>query len=180
MSDQAHDPEILALANALAALKPTAGQLARDRVMFRAGQLAGSRGRWVWPASTVLASCVAAVLGVLLAFRPLPEPVERVVYQHVPVPPVPEVVARQPVTLRPVQATVSAEEEDFHRALTSQIALREWIVKWGVEALPPPAPIPPTQGQPLGSPPLLPSRSLTLPTFLNFLRDPQNESGGPL
>jgi hypothetical protein len=123
---------------------------------------------------------MAAVLGVLLAFRPLPEPVERVVYQQVPAPPAPEVVARHPATFRSVQDTVSAEEEDFHRALTSQIALRERIVKWGVEALPPPVPIPPTQGQPLGSPLLLPSRSLTLPTFLNLLRNPRNESGDPL
>ena len=49
----------------LAALRPTA-RLERDRLLFRAGQLAAGRRRWVWPTMTCLSTGTACWLGWLL------------------------------------------------------------------------------------------------------------------
>jgi len=93
MSQEENQPEDLkALEAALAALVPRGDRLDRDRLMFLAGQAAGSqpraaRHRWAWPAAFSAMTAAAASLLVIVAARPGPQIVERIV--EVPVPAAP-------------------------------------------------------------------------------------------
>jgi len=82
-------PELKSLEAALASLAPRADRIQRDRLMFaagaasvrRAGPTAASRvRRMAWPAVSAAMTAAAAVLAIMLAARPGPQLVERVVY----------------------------------------------------------------------------------------------------
>ncbi len=73
--DQNLSPDLAQLEAALAALRPQADRLSRDRIFFEAGRadvlqnLPQSRRRkWGWPAAFSAMSAVALTLAVLLAF----------------------------------------------------------------------------------------------------------------
>ena len=99
-----HTPELTAFEAELASLRPHAGGLetARldvGRLMFLAGQESASRRprRWTalaWPTAFSVMTGVAAVLLVLLASRPRPEVLERIVRVEVPA----RTVSAEPVT----------------------------------------------------------------------------------
>lgn len=78
----------------LAALTPRVAALDRDRLMFLAGQasLPAARAnqagrRWAWPAAFSGMTALAASLLVMLALRPAPRVVERIVRAPVEAPP---------------------------------------------------------------------------------------------
>ena len=79
------DPELASFADDLRGLAPRAGGLDRDVLLFAAGRVSAKAGRWRAAAAGLAALSLA--LGVLLAARPAPPVVERVV--HVPVEPEP-------------------------------------------------------------------------------------------
>ncbi len=83
MSEQNVDPEVNALADSLARMKPRPATLDRDALMFRAGQVEAPRG-WKWPLATIASMLVAVGLGVALLTRPPADATERVVYMKVP------------------------------------------------------------------------------------------------
>jgi hypothetical protein len=130
MSREMNDPETARLEAALAALAPAAAQIDRDALMFNAGRRSTARGRF-WPCAAALCASVAAGLGAVLALRPEPQGVERVVHVAVPAPPVQAVVVQPPAART---ETVSAE-----RAPLSVGALLERALRWGVDGLPTPA-----------------------------------------
>ena len=80
----------------LAALTPRAAALDRDRLMFLAGQASLPAAhanqpvrRWAWPAAFSGMTALAASLLVVLAIRPAPRVVERLVRVPVEAPPQP-------------------------------------------------------------------------------------------
>src|SRR5215831_14138364 len=91
MSESTSDPKLTALEISLAALVPVPGRIDRDQLLFRAGQASVRSRPWLWPAATALSAVVAVVLGTVLALRPAPATVERVVYLplHQPAPRLP-------------------------------------------------------------------------------------------
>jgi hypothetical protein len=151
MSEEIHGPELRGLEASLAALRP-AGGIDRDLVLYRAGQLSvRPRPAWGWPCATgVLAVACAALAGVAV-LRPPPRPPERVA-QPAPRPPqsTPRPDERGPVT-RPAPEPPSTEpappaEERTARAgrrdrwpdSTGPRALEQQLLRWGLDAIPPP------------------------------------------
>jgi hypothetical protein len=80
-SDQAGENDASReLEQALATLRPDAGPIDRDRLMFLAGRamverpgLGGLLSKWLWPGATAVSTVAATILGLLLAMsqRPL-------------------------------------------------------------------------------------------------------------
>jgi hypothetical protein len=90
------DDESRELEQALATLRPMAGAIDRDRLMFLAGRSLGEGSQlasgsmfaqWMWPSATGVSAVTAAVLGLLLAISHRPLVVREKVYVHAPAPP---------------------------------------------------------------------------------------------
>jgi hypothetical protein len=146
MSGQPHEsagrPDLTALENALSLLAPARPALDRDQVLFRAGQAAGPR-RWFWPAATAVSTTTALVLAVLLACRPAPTVVQRIV--HVPVEqPVPG--PQPPVPDGPATTTEETSVPPQARTPGSQLPylrLLKHLQRWELDGLGQPPPPPP-------------------------------------
>jgi hypothetical protein len=77
------DPELKAIESALGELVPVSSRLDRDKLMFQAGAMSsrGARRRgWVWPAITAALGFVICGESFLVASRPAPQVIERVVF----------------------------------------------------------------------------------------------------
>jgi len=140
MSESTSDPKLAALEKSLAALVPVPGRIDRDQLLFRAGQASVRSRPWLWPATTALSIVVTAGLATVLALRPTPAMVERVVY--VPSPPSASEPSFQARTTAPMPSTArldsSIEEEPSLLASSAEyIRERNQAIRWGVEALPP-------------------------------------------
>jgi hypothetical protein len=144
-SDEPARPELTFLERALGGLAPRPARLDRDALLFRAGQSAAPR-RWLWPCSTAVATTVAVVLGVLLAVRPQPTVIERIV----PVP------ALEPTTVeKPSAAEPAPETPEVPDSWTPRRRLQEHLLRHGLDGLgefsPEPEP-PPRSNIPLTHP----------------------------
>jgi hypothetical protein len=146
MSDGTPDRDLAGLEAALKGLGPAPARLARDRLLFRAGQLsARPTGCWVWPAATAALALVATGLATALLLRPAPGPVAPVII-HAPPRQLPRPTDRPPV---PAEHTPEPEPRPGPPeavAMGSEpppdgyLRLRDQVLRWGVEALPGPAP----------------------------------------
>ena len=72
------DPELAAFEDDLRRLAPNAGRIDRDAFLFEGGRAAAKAGRW--RAATAGLAALSLALGLLLAVRPAPPVVERIVY----------------------------------------------------------------------------------------------------
>lgn len=136
MSEQAHSAELKAFEQALQSLAPQPTRVNRDRLMFRAGQRVGTGCAWRWPVA--MGSLAALALAAVLWFRPAPQPVVQVVYVPVAVAPV-EVV---PEESGPAPAPLPRFSDGARPRppRDSYLQLREYVTRWGADALPhPPA-----------------------------------------
>jgi|SRR6516162_9191716 len=137
MSEQTHDPELAAVASALASLAPSSGRLDRDQLLFRAGQRSVPRGRWFWPASSAALGVLAIALGVLASRRPAPEVLDHIVYVQAPAPEAP--LQEIPDSASSAPQSPRAIESDHQRGSPlSCYRLEQVALRWGVEALPDP------------------------------------------
>jgi hypothetical protein len=139
MSATPHDPELTVLQKSLQGLVPRGAALDRDRLMFRAGQAAARRRFWIWPGLASVAMVACVVLAALWSLRSELPAKERIVYIVVPAsdsvsPAV--VVAPQP----PRPAPELSDYEQHVPERTEYRALRDQVVRMGVEALPQPGP----------------------------------------
>jgi hypothetical protein len=126
MSDNIPDRQLEAT---LRCLKPSAGVFDRDQLFFRAGQCQPPR-RWLWPATSAALALVAGVLGTLLALQPEPQTIEHIVYVNVPAPTADVTPDKSEASLPPATEATPAGPSDYLR-------LREQVLRWGVDALPP-------------------------------------------
>jgi hypothetical protein len=115
MSQIPNDPELNAIAASLRSLEPAPSRIDRDLVMFRAGQASVRPSRWrrrAWSAVAASLALVAVGEGVLLAHRPSPQVVERlvVVREPAPAPSAPAPVV-PPVERRVAEVTESLPSE---------------------------------------------------------------------
>jgi hypothetical protein len=149
MSEPTHDPNLTAVERALAGLAPSAGALNRDALMFAAGQRSARRG-WAWPGAAIGCAVAAAVLGAILLLRPPPEPVERVVYVAVPIPPREGPPSPGDESGSFVE-TPSVPQASPPRQDTTYLALRQQAERWG-DAGPAPPPRGAATGQPADVP----------------------------
>jgi hypothetical protein len=135
MSEPARDSEVSALEAALAGLAPAPAVLDRDRLMFRAGLAASRRPGWLWPGATGVLVLATATLAVLLALRPGPVVVERVVDRDVPVR-----VERQPEQGPPARET---DEPSWGGEAGRYFQTREQLLRRGLDGVPVPPPLAP-------------------------------------
>ncbi len=130
------DSELAAFEDELRRLAPIAGRVDRDALLFEGGRAAAKAGRWRVATSglAALSLALSLALGLLLAVRPAPAVVERIVY--VSVEPVEEVPEPSPVA--PPRPAISRQ------ALIEQVFLRglDGLPDAGVEEAPwlPPGP----------------------------------------
>jgi hypothetical protein len=130
------DPELIAIESALGSLVPARSRVDRDLVMFRAGQASVRRSRSgprAWNAIAASLAIIALGEGVLLAYRPPPRIVEKVVVVREPAralivqPPEPG-VAEVPESLS-IENSLSLGQTDYER-LTAQ------VLRYGLDGLP--------------------------------------------
>jgi hypothetical protein len=144
MSEPTLDPKLSELEKSLAALVPVPGRIDRDHLLFAAGQASVRQRHWFWPTVTAVLGIVACGLGTALALRPAPTTIERIVYVPVPQPTaLPEAPRHEMVA----SASFSHAEpsamnaEDKWAGSDGYLQQRNFAIRWGVEALPPPPPL---------------------------------------
>jgi hypothetical protein len=134
------DPELNAIEAALGSLVPARSRIDRDLVMFRAGQASvrpSRTGLGAWNAIAASLALVAFGEGVLLARRPPPQIVERVVVIRepttvpapLPVVPPPETRVAEAQESLPIERSLSLGQTAYER-LTSQ------VLRYGLDGLP--------------------------------------------
>ena len=108
------DRELAAFEDDLRRLAPNAGRVDRDALLYEGGRAAAKAGRW--RIATAGLAALSLALGLLLAVRPAPPVVERIV--HVPVEPEEEVPEPSPVASpRPAISRQALIEQVFERGL---------------------------------------------------------------
>lgn len=136
MSTETPDPELTALAANLAALKPAAGRLDRDQLMYRAGHASSGRRHWLWPGATAVLAVLAAALGLLALWPRPPQRIEYiVVVRPEPVPPVAAAAGQEP-TIAEQEVPLASEERERRLDPLSCYQLERLVSRWGVKALP--------------------------------------------
>ena len=119
------DRELAAFEDDLRRLAPNAGRVDRDALLYEGGRAAAKAGRW--RAATAGLAALSLALAVLLAVRPAPPVVERIVYIPVESEEVPE-----PSPVAPARPAISRQ------ALIEQVFLRglDGLPDAGVEEAP--------------------------------------------
>jgi len=142
MAENNPRPDVAEVEALLQDLKPSPAGLDRDRVLFRAGRASAlGPGRLVCPAVSGVLALATVALSVALAARPEPE--ERVVYVMVPQPAPPKKPA--PAN-RPPNVIDEGTSTTDRALLTGGRSLMErQLLRWGLDALPAPAPVSSTQ-----------------------------------
>ena len=147
MSQRSSDPELNDIESALRGLVPVASRLDRDALMFQAGGASArpaSRGRWVWPSIAATLAVALVSESLVLAVRPGPRVVERIVVVHAPVPatltsPSPDVGETNPARADsqsdagPADATSLASSWP---ASSEYQRIQELVLRLGLDALP--------------------------------------------
>jgi hypothetical protein len=146
------------LERALSMLRPAASRIDRDCFLFLAGRASADSvrpgaafGRWIWPGATFVSSLAAVVLLALLVTRSEPRTAhEGLIEAKHDQPPVPVVAASGSSALEQSapfvdRSTVPAPTADeTARAMAAESnypRLRSFVLAYGIDALPEPAPI---------------------------------------
>ncbi len=151
------DHEFKAIESALGELVPVSSRLDRDQLMFEAGALSvrsRSRGRWVWPSLAAMLAIALTAESLVLAVRPAPRVVERIVVVHEPAPPPSSSTALPSSTGAASDASIplpapspvnvlsqhSPSEEAFAALSWAEVSgsqrLQDLVLRFGLDALP--------------------------------------------
>jgi hypothetical protein len=143
MSHEHHalDPELSGIEDALGSIAPAPSRLDRDRLMFRAGQAANRPspfGQRLWVAIAASTGLVALGEAALLARRPHPQVVERVVVVREPAP-TPLVRHDDRTTAQsPPSQRLPASERPSSLGSTASERLASQVLRYGLDGLPTP------------------------------------------
>jgi hypothetical protein len=138
MPEEALNPELSAVANALAGLVPAPAQLDRDRLLYRAGQASVAGRDWIWPGATAALALLVIGLGLVDTLRPEPQRVTPTLFVRMEAPPTPE----SPVVEAPPPAERSTRQvavADARPGPLSYLRMEQLAESWGGEALPRPS-----------------------------------------
>jgi hypothetical protein len=139
MSFEARDPKLVALESALASLAPAPGRIDRDQLLFRAGQAATPR-RWLWPCATAALALLSATLSFVVLLRPEPQQITCIVYRTLPAGDAATAQSTEKLSA-PGDFSMTRTAVAYHQpAPLSCIQLEQLVQRWGVDALPDPAP----------------------------------------
>jgi hypothetical protein len=119
----------------LRGLTPRPPAIDRDELMFAAGRAAAGRSLSVWRGVAAASLCLALGLGAFAGLRPGSQVVERIVYVPAPV--------EQP-TARPTpdETPTAAPAPAMGRLADAAWSLQRRVLAEGIDALPPPPPVP--------------------------------------
>lgn len=139
MSESTSDPKLAALEKSLTALVPVPGRIDRDQLLFRAGQASVRTRSGLWPGTTAFLAVLVCALGTVLALRPAPQPMERIVYKSVPQSETPSEPTRSAIVSSSSRGTVSSIGDDGNLWVGAgeYLQQRNQAIRWGVESLPP-------------------------------------------
>lgn len=135
------DPQLNDVAAALAALAPQPPALDRDRLLFHAGRASAPRP-WFWRISAAATTSCAVVLAAVLILRPVPTPVDRVVYVQVAVPPPQPAPPKEDVPTPPPPSESEPSEPAYSWPTTPYTRLEDRLLRWGLDGLAEPSPPP--------------------------------------
>ncbi len=147
MSQESSDPELNDIESALGRLVPIPSRLDRDALMFQAGAgsaRSASRGRWVWPSIAATLAIALVSESLVVAVRPGPRVIERIVVVREPVPatstsPASDAGVSDPA---PPDSLVDARSSDStslasSSSVTSEYQrIQELVFRLGLDALP--------------------------------------------
>jgi hypothetical protein len=166
MSQIPNDPELSGIESALGGLIPISSGLDRDRLMFQAGAMAVARSRsrrdrWAWPSVAAALALVVVSESALLARRPAPMVVEKIVVVREPAEASP---ARDHAQAPPPVVVVSSRDVEPQGTDPGSLAflggaaasdhqrLEALILRFGLDAFPEPVPRPSANGGPANPP----------------------------
>ncbi len=136
MFNSTPDPALNAFTRSLADLAPDLGGLDRDRLLFRAGGVLLRRRLHCWQAFAGLLAVAALGLGAALLLRPT-RTIEQIVYVDVPI--FVPIRDEEPASSETPSFTPRrADSGPLVRAELDGFRLRQQVLQFGVEALPPP------------------------------------------
>lgn len=125
LEQNAPDPALRSIENALGSLVPTRTQIDRDRLMFQAGQAssrASTSGRHTWMAIAASLAVVVAGEAALLAHQPAPRVVEKLVVVREPANAPADTSAQSTATSPSPASAPAAIEPGRHRSLDAELA----------------------------------------------------------
>jgi hypothetical protein len=147
MSQRSSEPDLTDIESALAGLVPVPSRLDRDQLMFKAG-VASARSapvrRWVWPSVAAAFALAMISESLVLAIRPGPRVIERVVVVREPAHAAPAIAPSNTAKLRPTPAatlidTRSPEPPSFASSWVGAPDYRRMenlVLRLGLDALP--------------------------------------------
>jgi hypothetical protein len=138
--DEPTDDELIAFEASLKSLVPARSRSDRDALIFRAGQVSAlSRPSRFWIATAATLAAVALGEGALLANRPAPGVVEKIVVVQVPVPaPAPLIEPEEPREEPLVSAPSPPPYPPFEPGRTAYDRLTWQVMRYGLDGLPAP------------------------------------------
>jgi hypothetical protein len=147
MSQRSSDPELNDIESALGGLVPIPSRLDRDALMFRAGMASArsaSRGRWVWPSIAATLAVGLISESVVMAVRPGPRVIERMVVVREPVPetstsPESDIAAPHLASQYSVNDARSSEPPSLVSmwpAISEYHRIEDLVLRLGLDALP--------------------------------------------
>jgi hypothetical protein len=147
MSQESSDPELNDIESALGRLVPMPSQLDRDSLMFRAGSASvrsASRGRWVWPSIAATLAVGLISESVVMAVRPGPRVIEKIVVVREPVPASSTSTASDAASAHPHPADVLSNARiseppsvaSFWPVTPEYQRIEDLVLRLGLDALP--------------------------------------------
>lgn len=135
MSDETHEPELIAMETGLRSLTPRAAAIDRDRLLFLAGRTSARRKVAAWRTWAVGSTLAAAALALALCSRPAPERVEVEVVRWLPASTEQRSLAVEFAGPTISSSTLASPYLDHHEPY-GQMQLRRLAFDHGVDALP--------------------------------------------
>jgi hypothetical protein len=147
MSQESFDPELTDIESALGQLAPVPSRLDRDKLMFEAGAALARPARqrgWVWPSIAATLAVVLASESLVLAVRPGPRVIERVVVVRESAPdgstsPASDTAVPQLAPAAAKSDTRSSEPKSLEEtwlAASDYQRMQELVLRLGLDALP--------------------------------------------
>jgi len=147
MSQESSDPELTDIESALGRLVPVPSRLDRDRLMFDAGAgtvRSARQRRWVWPSIAATLAVALASESLVLAVRPGPRVIERIVVVRESAPasltsPASDAAVPHLAPASALSDTRSSERhslEDAWPAASDYQRIQDLVLRLGLDALP--------------------------------------------
>jgi hypothetical protein len=140
------DSQLDPLERQLRGLTPRPAAIDRDQLMFASGRAAANRSLTVWRCATAASLCLALGLG---TFAGLQQGNERIVEQIVYLPAPGPAAPREPAPFEAAPPSTAPSSTPSTQLADAAWSLRRRVLAEGVDALPPPPPVPMRGGRSL-------------------------------